>query len=146
MYKYLFLIVVIFPSCFIQERDEMPKSDFWQPMDSAMNAQVKAWNEGDVDGFMQAYWKSDSLLFIGKNGVKRGWQTTLNNYKKSYPNKQSMGVLRFTAVERKILNENNAFMIGKWELFREMDTLSGHYTLLWKRLNGQWKIIADHSS
>src|SRR5690348_407638 len=58
-----------------------------------LEQQTEAWNNGDIEGFMQTYWKSDSLLFIGKNGVRRGWKETLENYKKGYPDKAAMGRL-----------------------------------------------------
>jgi len=110
-----------------------------------MQNQQIAWNQGDIDSFMQSYWKSDSLLFIGKSGITFGWQQTLNNYKKSYPDKAAMGQLQFTNF--KIFSEGNSYLVvGKWELFRTDDTLSGHYTLLWKKHDNQWVIIQDHTS
>lgn len=142
MYKYFFIVSLFLVSC----AGDTKQDDYWVPIDRAMDAQVNAWNNGDIHGFMSAYWKSDSLLFIGKRGVNRGWETTLNNYLSSYPDKQAMGELKFTTVEKIPIDLNHAFMIGKWELFREKDTLSGHYSLLWKRMNGHWRIKADHSS
>ena len=67
-------------------------------------AQTRSWNSGDLDAFMQPYWKSDSLMFIGKNGVVWGWQPTLDNYKKGYPNKDAMGQLSFDIIEVKKLS------------------------------------------
>src|SRR5690606_40403736 len=55
-----------------------------------MSQQEQDWNNGDIDAFMKGYWRSDSLMFVGKNGIKYGWQTTLENYKKSYPDKSTM--------------------------------------------------------
>lgn len=115
-------------------------------IDSIMNAQQEAWNTGDLDRFMDAYWRSDSLVFVGKNGPKFGWQTTLDNYKYGYPNREAMGTLQFTNEIVESTGENSAFVMGKWELFRTSDTLSGFYSLVWKRVNKQWYIRADHSS
>jgi ketosteroid isomerase-like protein len=113
---------------------------------SVMNEQQEAWNRGDIDAFMSGYWKSDSLRFIGKRGITYGWQSTLNNYKSSYPGNAAMGRLQFTNLTTELAGDNSAYVIGKWELFRATDTLGGHYSLLWKKINGQWLIVADHSS
>ncbi len=111
-----------------------------------MNAQEIAWNNGDLEGFMAAYQKSDSLVFIGKSGLKYGWQTTLENYQKGYPDAEAMGRLKFENIEMQSLGDRSAFVVGRWTLYRTADTLSGHYSLVWQYLNDRWVITADHSS
>ncbi|AWO01485.1 DUF4440 domain-containing protein [Chitinophaga alhagiae] len=111
-----------------------------------MEQQTKAWNEGNLAGFMDTYWVSDSLMFIGKKGITYGWQATLDNYKKSYPDKTAMGHLSFNLLEFKKLAADVYFVIGKWHLARTIGDLSGHFTIVLRKINGQWKIIADHSS
>lgn len=108
--------------------------------------QTEAWNKADIQGFMQGYWVSDSLKFIGKNGVTKGWTATLNNYKKSYPDKAAMGTLTFDILTVEKISSKAAFVIGKWKLQREKDVLQGHFTLFWKKIKGKWLIVADHSS
>lgn len=115
-------------------------------IDKTMAHQQDAWNAGNIDGFMDAYWKSDSLLFIGKKGVTKGWNQTLANYKKSYPDKSAMGRLEFEVINQEAIGKKGVYTIGKWTLFRTADTLGGHFTLLWKKVNGNWKIVADHTS
>ena len=110
-----------------------------------MLAQVLAWNKGDIRGFMEYYWQSDSLKFIGSKGLTYGWQKTLDNYIKSYPNKEAMGVLKFTIIESSQLSKTDIYVIGKWELEKEKP-VSGHFTLLWKKINNKWVIVADHTS
>lgn len=111
-----------------------------------MNEQAKCWSNGDLEGFMNGYWKSDSLRFLGKRGLTKGWQTTLNNYKKSYPDKKTMGILKFSCISFEAMNERNMFVVGKWALEREKDTLSGYYSLLWAKIDGRWKVIFDHTN
>ena len=111
-----------------------------------LSHQTEAWNRGDLDGFMQTYWQSDSLMFVSKEGVTWGWQNTLDRYKKSYPGKEAMGQLSFEIVQIKKLSKEYFFVVGKWMLKRNAGDLSGHYNLLIKRINGEWKIITDHSS
>ncbi len=111
-----------------------------------MAAQEKAWNAGQLEAFMDGYWKSDSLKFIGSRGLTYGWQATLDNYKKGYPSREAMGRLTFTIISVEVIGKKDAFVIGKWHLKRTKDDLSGHYTLFWKKIKGRWVIVADHSS
>lgn len=117
-----------------------------QQIRGLLGEQTKAWNRGDIEGFMQTYWKSDSLMFVGKSGVVWGWQQTLDNYKRGYPTQDAMGTLSFDIVQVKRLSPDYYHVVGKWMLKRSIGDLSGHYTLLLRKLAGQWKIVADHSS
>lgn len=108
--------------------------------------QTEAWNRGDVVSFMNGYWENDSLMFIGKSGVTYGWINTLNNYKKGYPDTTAMGKLSFNIISVKKLSKKYYHVVGKWFLKRSIGDLSGHYTLLFEKVNGNWVIIADHSS
>jgi ketosteroid isomerase-like protein len=110
-----------------------------------MAAQVLAWNNADIKGFMDHYWNSDSLMFIGSKGVTYGWQKTFDNYVKNYPNKEAMGVLKFTIIKTEQLSKTSIYVIGKWELEKEKPA-GGHFTLLWKKINNKWVIVSDHTS
>lgn len=141
--KFIIALLLVLSSCHIAVEE---KNDAEEKINALMQAQEKAWNRGDLQAFMQPYWQSDSVLFIGQNGVQNGWQATLKNYQKTYGSKAAMGNLRFENTNFKKIDKTNAWVLGKWTLFRNTDTLSGYYTLLWQRKNGQWLIIADHSS
>ena len=124
---------------------------FTQPKDELsirkiLEDQTAAWNRGDIDGFMNGYWENDSLMFIGKSGVTYGWSNTLKNYKKNYPDTAAMGKLAFTLIEVKKLSEEYYHVTGKWFLKRSIGDIGGHYTLLFRKINGRWVIISDHSS
>ena len=111
-----------------------------------LEVQQKSWNNGDIEGFMTTYWNNDSLMFIGKTGVTYGWQHTLNNYKKGYPDKAAMGTLDFNLISIKKVSRKYYSIIGKWHLTREAGDLQGHFTLLLKKIHRHWFIIQDHSS
>ncbi len=113
---------------------------------SLLETQRLAWNEGNVEKFMEAYWKSDSLMFIGKSGVTYGWQNTMDNYKKGYPDTAAMGKLTFNIIEVKRLSVLYFSVVGKWHLTRSIGNVEGHFTLLIKKIKNKWVIIADHSS
>lgn len=112
----------------------------------SMNDQVIAWNNADLDAFMETYWKNDSLMFIGKSGITYGWANTLENYKKGYPDKAAMGEFTSTVLHMKKLAKDYYSVVGKWYLKRTIGDVSGHYTLLYRKIDGRWLIVADHSS
>ena len=117
-----------------------------QKIRELLTMQTESWDRGDIEGFMETYWKNDSLLFIGKNGVRRGWEETLNNYKRGYPDTAAMGKLSFDIIKVEKLSSRYYFVVGKWMLTRSIGNLSGHYNLLMKKIRGKWVIVADHSS
>jgi ketosteroid isomerase-like protein len=108
--------------------------------------QRQAWNRGDINEYMQGYNQSDSLLFVGKSGPQYGWNNTLKNYKKSYPDQAAMGYLSFDIKEIKMIAADHAFVLGSWHLKRQKDEPKGYFTLIVKKIKGEWKVIADHSS
>ena len=111
-----------------------------------MDEQAAAWNRGDIEGFMQGYWRSANLKFVSGDRVTRGWQQTLDNYKRSYPDKAAMGTLTFSDLEISVLSKDAAFVVGSWSLQREKDRPHGKFTLLFRKFKEGWRITADHSS
>ncbi len=111
-----------------------------------LDTQTQAWNRGDLEGFMKGYWENDSLRFIGKSGITYGYNNTLNNYKRGYPDTAAMGKLQFTILVIKKLSPRYYEVVGKWYLKRSIGDVSGHYTLLLRKINSKWVIVSDHSS
>lgn len=111
-----------------------------------MADQSDAWNRGSIDDFMKGYWQNDSLIFIGKNRITYGYANALNNYKKNYDTPDKMGKLIFTLLKINKLSPEYCFVIGKWLLKRKDGDIGGIYTLLFRKINGHWLIVADHSS
>ncbi|HVZ97293.1 MAG TPA: hypothetical protein VG847_10485 [Chitinophagaceae bacterium] len=111
-----------------------------------MKMQENAWNSGSIDEFMTGYWQNDSLMFIGKSGISYGWQAALNNYRKRYPDTAAMGKLTFKILQMKSLSSVYYFVVGKWGLKRSMGNIGGYFTLLFRKINGKWLIVADHTS
>lgn len=111
-----------------------------------LTGQTNAWNKGDLQQFMQSYWQNDSLMFIGKSGITYGWQKTLENYKKGYPDTAAMGKLNFELLQVKKLSVDYYFVVGKWNLIRSIGNVGGSFTLLFRKIKNTWVIISDHSS
>ena len=138
--KYLGLLIISL-SCVLGQAQDA-KSTILQ----IMERQQDCWNQGDIQCFMNGYWESDSLMFVSKEKVYYGYEETLKRYLNSYPDEQSMGNLTFTYIHMQPLGEDAFYMVGSYYLKRTIGDASGHFTLLWKRLQGQWVIVADHSS
>ena len=142
----LFLNVSIFSlSFYLSSQSNITESDSLNIM-KVMSMQEKAWNQGDVDSFMEGYLKSDFLVFSGSNGPVYGWNETKEKYKKSYPSKEIMGNLSFVVKNIKSISFDVALMIGEYQLKRSSGDSSGYFTLVWKKINKKWLIVSDHTS
>ena len=133
------LLIIISFSVFSQTKDE-------SEVRNLLAKQNAAWNRGDIDAFMVGYWENDSLMFIGKSGVTYGYKNTLANYKKNYPDTTVMGKLTFTLIQVKQLSPEYFHVTGKYYLTRTIGDASGHFTLMFRKINGKWVVISDHSS
>jgi len=117
-----------------------------QKVRALLAKQEHDWNNGDIDSFMDTYWKSDSLMFVSTKGATYGWKNTLTRYKNTYPDTTVMGKLKFDLQSVKRLSADYYFVLGKWHLTRSIGDIGGFYTLLIKKVNGQWVIVVDHTS
>ena len=138
---FLLILVYIFSatSLFSQDKDE-------KEVRALLDFQTQEWNKGNIPAFMESYWKSDSLMFIGKSGVTYGWQKTLENYQKNYPDKAAMGKLKFELLEVNRLSPTPFFVVGKWHLTRSIGDVGGLFSLLFRKVANKWIIIVDHTS
>ena len=136
---FVVLLTIISFSVFSQTNDETEVRNL-------LAKQSAAWNRGDIEAFMVGYWENDSLMFIGKSGITYGYKNTLANYKKNYPDTTVMGKLTFTLIQVKQLSPEYFHVIGKYYLTRTIGDASGHFTLMFRKINGKWVIISDHSS
>ena len=123
-------------------RDETAKNDIRR----VMNEQTAAWNRGDIEGFMRGYWNSPELKFVSGANVTKGWQPTLDRYKKSYDSRAKMGTLEFSDLDINVLSKDAAVVLGTWKLQREADAPGGKFTLVFRKFKDGWRIVHDHTS
>ena len=142
LYTFILAFFVAFGSTAADKISDKDKTQ----IEKLLAKQVDAWNEGNLEKFMQTYWKSDKLVFVGSRGLTYGWQATFDNYKKGYPDKAAMGKLKFTILNISKIDRKTVFVIGKFEVTREKGNLSGHYTLVIQKIKNEWFIVSDHSS
>jgi hypothetical protein len=136
---FLFFIPSVF--CIAQSKENQDR----EAILSVMALQETAWNNHDLKGFMQGYWKSDSLKFYGGNGLTKGWDKTLSNYKRGYPTKAESGILKFVINDVSKIEDNTYWVMGEYHLTRDVGNANGVFIIIFKKINGEWKIIADMS-
>lgn len=112
-----------------------------------LSRQNKNWNDGNIEAFMEDYWKSDSLMFIGKSGVIYGWQATKDRYFRNYPDRKTMGQLAFDIKQVDLHSSTTAWVLGSWKLTRpQVGDVGGYFTLIFKKIDGKWLVVSDHTS
>ena len=139
----LLLLIIIAP---VSAQSDGQKTKIGGDIRKVMDDQSTAWNSGDIDGFMKGYWQSEKLVFISGDNVTKGWQPTLDRYKKSYDSRAKMGVLTFSDLEFNVLSKDAAVVLGSWALKRENDNPHGKFTLTFRKFKQGWRIVMDHTS
>ena len=124
----------------------MAKGNAETAVRAVLDAQVAAWNRGDIEGFMAGYWRSEETVFISGDSVTHGWQATLDRYKKGYDSRAKMGALTFSDLDIKLTDKKHAVVIGRWALQREKDNPHGRFTLLFRKFKEGWRVVHDHTS
>lgn len=142
-FSLLLLIILLVPAA---AQSEAKKAQIESDVLAVMTRQSVAWNSGDVEGFMEGYWKSDKLVFASGDAITRGWQATLDRYKKTYDSKAKMGELTFSDIDVNVLSDDAAVVLGSWALKRASDNPKGKFTLIFRRMKEGWRIIHDHTS
>lgn len=141
-----FILLLLVGSSMVFAQSESKKKKMIGDIERVMSDQVAAWNRGDIQGFMEGYWKSDDLRFVSGNSVSKGWQEALNRYKRTYDTREKMGTLTFSDLSVNILDNRNAFAFGRWTLKRVEDQPTGLFTLIFRKTKDGWKIVHDHTS
>ena len=146
MQRACFLLVVLLLPAAVLSQSEKQKIKIKQDITKVMNEQTVAWNRGDIDGFMTGYWRSDDLRFVSGSEVTRGWQTTLDRYKRNYSTREKMGSLTFSDLVIDVVSRDAAVVLGTWRLVRAADTPNGKFTLIFRKFSEGWRIVHDHTS
>lgn len=115
-------------------------------IEAVFRAQQEAWNRSDVEAFMEHYWKSDDLTFSSGGKTTRGWNATLARYRERYPTPGAMGKLTLSDLEITSLGDSAALVLGQWKLDRETEPVGGNYSIIFRKIDGRWLIIHDHTS
>ena len=144
MKKYLLIIctLILSQTGFTQTTEQEDK----EAILSVLKTQRLAWSDNNIEEFMEGYWKSDSLKFYGSNGVTYGWDNTLDRYKQAYPTPDHTGILSFKINAISKITDEAYYVLGEYHLKRTVGNATGIFMIIFKRIEGEWKIIADTSS
>jgi beta-aspartyl-peptidase (threonine type) len=144
--------VFIFAGIFVaivanQHQLEARIGDPTNEIKALLDAQVKAWNDGDLEGFMAGYWNSPDLTFFSGSDITTGWQPTLDRYRKRYQSEgREMGNLTFSDLQISAATSEMAWVRGRWRVVTSKETLGGLFTLILKKRPEGWRIVHDHTS
>lgn len=141
MKKIILLICLITAFNSYSQNEEKDK----KAIQKVLKSQRIAWSKNNIEEFMEGYWKSDSLKFYGANGITYGWDATLERYQKAYPTKDHTGTLSFRINDISKISEDSYYVLGEFHLKREVGNADGIFMLIFKKINDEWKIIADTS-
>jgi hypothetical protein len=144
MKKYILIIctVIVSQVSFSQSSE---KEDT-EAIQAVLKAQRLAWSDNNIEEFMEGYWKNDSLKFYGSNGVTYGWENTLERYKKAYPTEDHTGKLSFKINAISKITDGAYYVLGEYHLKRNVGNATGIFMVIFKKINGEWKIIVDTSN
>lgn len=141
----LAILIIFLAAIATTAQSDTQKAKIAADIRAVMDKQAADWNRGDIPAFMEGYWKSDQLTFVSSR-VTKGWQQTLDNYKKSYPDKSAMGSLTFSDLVITVISKDAAVVLGSWSLKREKDNPGGKFTLIFRKFKEGWRIVHDHTS
>lgn len=114
---------------------------------AVLTKQETAWNNGDIDGYMEGYLPTEELRFASGDSITWGFQETLGRYKSNYDSLEKMGQLSLEIQELKVFTNTDATVFGRWYLMRpEQGDEGGLFTLIFEKQNGQWLVVSDHTS
>ena len=113
---------------------------------AVISAEQIAWNNGDIDAFMEGFWKSDSLQFISARGLSRGWEATRENYIKGFPERSSMGTVSYQILSLTPLAPNIFILTSRYEITQEIGKREGIFTAIFRKVNGKWLAVHYHAS
>ena len=115
-------------------------------INKVLKKQRIAWSNNNLEEYMEGYWKSDSLKFYSNHGVVYGWHDTLERYQKAYPTEAHTGKLSFRINDVTQINDRAYYVLGEYHIKRDIGNADGIFMLVFKKINGEWKIIVDTST
>ncbi|MBT8309570.1 MAG: nuclear transport factor 2 family protein [Flavobacteriaceae bacterium] len=145
----LFILVIAICSCSSINETNLTETQIkkdTEAIKAVLHQQAKDWSDASIEAFMEGYQKTPDLLFVGKSGITKGWQETMKRYKSSYPTKDHTGQLTFDVLEVQPIHTQAYLLVGEFHLKRKVGNANGIFTLVFKQIDNQWKVISDHTS
>lgn len=112
---------------------------------ATLSAQVAAWNEGNLQAFMETYWKDADLKFVSGTAITKGWSPTMKRYRERYADPSGLGQLAMEKTDVEMVTDDVAIVTGRFNHVKNETSSSGVFTLVMKRVAGVWRIVHDHT-
>ncbi len=132
------------PKVFTNEADERLRTNK-QIIEATLVAQAAAWNEGNIEAFMNGYWRDNDLRFVSGTEVTKGWSSTLRRYKTRYGDGAELGTLKFEEMDIQMVTDDVSIIVGRFHLTRDTNVDTGVFTLVMNKKEGAWRIVHDHT-
>lgn len=142
MKKFLLLFFILSFYNGIAQTEEKDKKDIL----AVLKDQRIAWSKNNLDGYMEGFWKNDSLKFYGPNGITRGWDNLFEKYRKNYPDKDHTGILSYKINDISKISDDNYYVLGEYHIKRNAGNIDGFFMLLFRKIENDWKIVVDTSN
>jgi uncharacterized protein (TIGR02246 family) len=142
----LLAAAVVVPGCRAEPRRDRPTAEDEAEIHAVLERQKQAWNQGDIETFVQGYHRSPDIVFTSGGKIRRGFDETLARYREKYVAGNAMGHLEFSDVELQPVGADGAVVLGRWKLTETPEAGEGVFTLVLTKVDGRWGIVHDHTS
>jgi uncharacterized protein (TIGR02246 family) len=106
------------------------------------------WNAHDIEGHLEAYWKSPELLVMIDAEQFNGWQQLHDSYVNGYPDRSAMGFIQPKRIQVRLLKPDLALAFTWWTINfpSSNQKVVGDTTMNLQKFDDGWKIVASHTS
>lgn len=112
-----------------------------------LDQSARAWNAGDLDGFMITYARDSATTFMTAEGPIYGYDTIRARYAPRFEPGAQRDSLRFTDLVVRPLDAEYAIATVRYVLERgDSVTATGPFTVVLRHESEGWRMIHDHTS
>ena len=143
-YSFLALFVLLAATACRSTRDENPTT---AEALRVFGDQQMSWNDGNVEEFVsKGYWNDESLTLYSNGEIVKGYDLVLARFQERF-GESELGKLTFTGFETVGVTETMIVVRGRWRIdYNAQDDREGLFTLVLRKIGGEWRIIHDHNS
>ncbi|MBC2778751.1 nuclear transport factor 2 family protein [Parasphingopyxis marina] len=139
----LMMLVMLAPPVSAQQEDGPVEAA------AAAFAEMRAgWNRGDIEAALSAYRDSSDMTWVNSSGVSRGFDDFAAEMRTAYADApETMGSYTAEILDGRALTQDSVLIVARWDISLGEERLYGGIsTMLWRRIDGEWKIVLEHAS
>ncbi len=105
--------------------------------------QMEAWNRGDLEAALSAYWNSPDIIWVNKRGLSKGFAP----FAESMRQEGTKGIYSGEVLHSRSLSPKSALLVVRWAITDQGKRLMGGVsTQLWEVRDRRWRIVLEHAS